>query len=112
MDMSKRAERSSVAVKALFWCAFTAEVAWLVLATTAYDRLFSVLGQKNFGFVHLLILGALALSSGLLVMLEKRANAFNDPEHEWSLAETLYAMVLFASLFFGIYAFFGWFYSG
>ena len=90
--MGKRAERSFVAVKALFWCAFTAEVAWLVLATTAYERLFSVLGQKDFGFVHLLILGALALSSGLLVLLEKHANTFNDPEREWTLSETLYLM--------------------
>ncbi len=106
------AERLAVALKALFWCALAAEVAWLVLATTAYERLFSVLGQKDFGLVHLLILGALALSSGLLVVLEKRANTFNDPEREWTLAETLYLMVLFASLFFGTYAFFGWFYSG
>lgn len=63
------------------------------------------------GLVHLIILGAVALISGLLVLLERSAETFVDPERQWTLSETLYAMVLFASLFFGIYAFFGWFYS-
>lgn len=102
---------AGIALKAIFWCALTAEVGWLVLASTAYDLVFSALGQGGFGLVHLLILGALALSSGLLAALERRADAFNEPEHQWTLAETLYATVLFVSLFFGVYAFFGWFYS-
>ena len=109
--MVKWPGRLAVALKMLFLCALTAEVAWLVLATTAYELVFSALGQSGVGLVHLLILGTLALSSGLLVLLERRANTFNDPEHEWTLAETLYALVLFGSLFFGIYVFFGWYYS-
>ena len=44
-------------------------------------------------------------------MVERRANDFADPESEWTLAETLYALVLVGSLFFGIYAFFGWYFS-
>ena len=45
-------------------------------------------------------------------MVERRANAFVDPEREWTLAETLlYAIVLFGASFFGIYAFFGWYFS-
>ena len=100
-----------IALKAIFWCALAAEVGWLIFASTAYDLVFSALGQSGFGLVHLLVLGALALSSGLLVALERRANTFNEPEHQWTLAETLHATVLFVSLFFGFYAFFGWFYS-
>ena len=103
--------RLAVALKVLFLCTLVAEVAWLVLATTSYEIVFSALGQSGVGLVHLLILCTLALSSGLLVLLEKRANTFNDPEHEWTLPETLYLLVLFASLFFGIYVFFGWYYS-
>jgi len=47
----------------------------------------------------------------VLVVLERRANAPDDPERHWTLSETLHALVLFGSLFFGIYAFFGWYYS-
>ena len=74
------------ALKALFWCAMAAEVAWLVLA-------------------------ALALSSGMLVLFERRASPYDEPEREWTPAETLYALVLSGSLFFGVYAFLGWYYS-
>ena len=109
--MGEEAGPLTAALKVLFWCMLAAEAAWLVLAATAYDIVFSMLGQSGVGLVHLSILGALALSSGLLVLIEKRANTFNDPEHQCTLSETLYAMVLCGSLFFGIYAFFGWFYS-
>ena len=102
---------SGPALKVLFWFSLAAEVAWLVLATTASGLVFSALGQRGAGLVHVLILGALALSSGLLVLLERRANTFVDPEREWTLSETMYVLVLFGSLFFGIYAFFGWYYS-
>ncbi len=99
------------ALKALFWCAMTAEVAWLVLAASAGGLVASVLDRRDQGLVHLLVLAALALSSGLLVLLERRASPHNEPDQEWTLAETLYALVLFGSLFFGVYAFFGWYYS-
>lgn len=99
------------ALRALFWCALAAEVAWLTISALAGEALSSVLGGKSQGLAHLLILSALALSSGLLVALERRINTFNEPEHQWTLAETLYATVLFGSLFFGIYAFLGWYYS-
>ncbi len=102
---------SGAALKVLFWFSLVAEVAWLVLATTASGLVFSALGQRGASLVHVLILGVLALSSGLLVLLERRANTFADPEREWTLSETVYALVLFGSLFFGIYAFFGWYYS-
>ena len=71
----------------------------------------SVLDRRDQGLIHLLVLAALALSSGLLVLLERMASPSAEPEREWTLAETLYALVLFGSLFFGAYAFFGWYYS-
>ena len=100
------------ALKVLFWCALAAEVLWLVLATAAEEAVSSVLGLRDQGFVHLLILGSLALSSGVFVLLESYANNSNESEHHWTLSETLYLLVLFGSLFFGIYAFFGWWFSG
>ena len=102
---------AATALKALFWCAMAAEVAWLVLAASAGELVASVLDRSAQGLVHLLVLAALALSSGLLVLLERRAGPHNAPDREWTLAETLYALVLFGSLFFGVYAFFGWYYS-
>jgi hypothetical protein len=100
-----------VVLKVLFWCALVAEVAWLVVSTSAGEEISALLDAGGRGLAHLLILCALALSSGLLVVLERRANTYNDPESQWTLSETLYALVLFGSLFFGIYAFFGWYYS-
>ena len=108
----RRALRSTAtALKALFWCAMAAEVAWLVLAVSAGGLVASVLDRSAQGLVHLLVLAALALSSGLLVLLERRASPYNEADQEWTLAETLYALVLFGSLFFGVYAFFVWYYS-
>jgi hypothetical protein len=102
---------AATALKALFWGAMAAEVAWLILAASAGGLLASVLDRSDRGLVHLLVLAALALSSGLLVLLERRAGPYNEPNQEWTLAETLYALVLFGSLFFGVYAFLGWYYS-
>ena len=102
---------AATALKALFWCAMAAEVAWLVLAASAGGLVASVLDRSDQGLVHLFVLAALALSSGLLVLLERRASPYAEPEREWTLAETLYALVLFVSLFFGVYAFFVWYYS-
>jgi hypothetical protein len=99
------------ALKTLFWCSLVAEVAWLALSALAAGVLSSVLDAKSQGLTHLLILCALAVSSGLLILSERRENPFNEPEREWSLAETLYALALFYSLFFGAYTFFGWYYS-
>jgi hypothetical protein len=108
----RRALRSAAtALKALFWCAMAAEVGWLVLAASAGGLVASALDRSAQDLVHLLVLTALVLSSGLLVLLERRAGRYNEPAREWTLAETLYALVLFGSLFFGVYAFFGWYYS-
>lgn len=88
-----------------------AEIAWLALAASAGGPVASVLDRRDQGLVHLLVLAALSLSSGLLILLERRASPHNEPDREWTLAETLYALVLFGSLFFGAYAFFVWYYA-
>ena len=112
MIHERRALRpAATALKALLWCALAAEVAWLILAASFGGLVASALDRSDRGLVHLLVLLALALSSGLLVLLERRAGPYNEPDREWTLAETLYALVLFGSLFFGVYAFFGWYYS-
>lgn len=108
----RRALRSAAtALKALFWCAMAAEIAWLVLSASVGGLVSSVLDRSAQGLVHLLVLAALALSSGLLVLIERRSGPYDEPEREWTLAETLYALVLFGSLFFGVYAFLVWYYS-
>ena len=71
---------AATALKALFWCAMAAEVAWLVLAASAGGLVASVLDRSDRGLVHLLVLAALALSSGLLVLLERRASPHEEPE--------------------------------
>jgi len=99
------------ALKVLFWSSLAAEVAWLALSALAQDALSSVLDAEGRALAHLLVLCAPSLSSGALLALERRASTADDPEHEWTLAETLYALAFFGALFFGIYAFFGWYYS-
>jgi hypothetical protein len=108
---SAPSEALTKALRILFWCSLAAEVAWLALSASAAGALSPVLDAKDQGLAHLLILCALALSSGLLIVAERRASPFNEPDREWTLSETLYALALFYSLFFGAYAFFGWYYS-
>ena len=52
-------------------------------------------------------MGASALLSGLLVLHHRRAGG--DEEY-WTGAELVYALVLFVSVFYGVYSFFGWFF--
>jgi hypothetical protein len=73
------------ALKAPFWCALAAEIAWLALSASAEGALSCVLGAKGRALAHLLVLGALAFSSDVLVFLERRANASDDPERLWTL---------------------------
>jgi hypothetical protein len=91
--------------------ALAAEVAWLGLSSAYYEAFASALAQRGRDLVYLLVLASLALSSGSLVLVERRAKAFVDSERERTLAETLYALVLFGASFFGTYAFFGWYFS-
>jgi multisubunit Na+/H+ antiporter MnhB subunit len=101
---------AATALKALFWCAMAAEVAWLVLAASAGELVASVLDRSARVWSTCSssppwpLLGAARLA-------REASRPYNEPDREWTLAETLYALVLFGSLFFGVYAFFGWYYS-
>lgn len=98
-------------LQALFFLALAAEVAWVGVSVTADGFLSGLFDQRERGLIHLLLLGSLALSTGLLVLSERLSNPFNEPDRQWTMAETLYAIVLFISLFFGIYAFFIWYFA-
>ena len=52
-------------------------------------------------------MGAAATLSGLLVLHRRRAGGV---EEYWTEAELVYVLVLFLSLFYGVYSFFGWFF--
>jgi hypothetical protein len=58
-----------------------------------------------------LLLGAVALTSGLLVAYHRLTSAFADRDSRWSAAEAGYALVLFMALFFGLYSSLGWYFS-
>lgn len=109
--MAESTTTRATTLKVLFWCSLAAEVGWLALSTSAWEAVTSVLGVKGLGIVHLLILGALALFSGLLVTLERRANTATEPERQWTSSELLYALVLFFSLFIGIWTILGIYYT-
>ena len=94
-----------------FFLVLVAEISWIGISVTASGFLSSLFDQRERGLIHLLLLGSLALSSGLLLLGERSSNTFNEPEHQWTLAETLYVLALFASLFFGVYAFFIWYFA-
>lgn len=109
--MTKSTTALARTLKILLWCSLAAEVAWLALSASAWEAVTSVLGVKGQGLVHLITLGALALFSGLLVALERRVNTASEPKRQWTPSETLYAMVLFFSLFIGIWTILGIYYS-
>lgn len=96
----------------LFWLAFVAVAGWL--AVYAVDHAFIVgrLGERGSRPGFTLLLGALALTSGLLVAYYKLTNMFIDRDAYWTAAEVSYAVVLFIALFFGLYSFLGWYFSG
>ena len=101
----------TIMLQVFFFLALAGEIAWIAVSVVAGEFLSSLFDPRERGLINLLLLGALALFSGLLVLSERLANPFNEPEHQWTLAETLYAIVLFISLFFGMYALFIWYFA-
>ncbi len=78
----------------------------------AVDHTFIVgrLGERGSLLGFTLLLGALALTSGLLVAYHRLTNTFIDRDAYWTGAEVGYALALFVSLFFGLYSFLGWYF--
>ena len=94
------------ALAAVFWAVFFATVGWVTLSNWDYGFAVGLFGEKGSRLATTLLLGALALTSGLLVLRHRQG----DDDHYWTGAELVYALVLFAALFSGIYSFFGWFF--
>ena len=82
-------------------------VGWVAVSSWNYDLASGLFGEKGSRLATTLLMGASALLSGLLVLHHRRAG---DDEEYWTGAELVYALVLFVSVFYGIYSFFGWFF--
>ena len=63
----------------------------------------AVQGEKGSRLATTLLIGAAAALSGLLVLHHRRAGG----DEYWMGAELVYALVLFLSLFYGVYSFSG-----
>jgi hypothetical protein len=109
-----RALRSGVLARALtvaFWVTVAVLVGWVSLNALDSEPILSRLGQRGARAVDTLMWGAVALTSGLLVLYHRLVSTFVDPDRYQSASETFYAIALFFSLFFGAYSFFGWYFA-
>ena len=100
-----------VAVTVVFAVAGALMVLWLVATGWDYEMVAGAVGERGVRLINTALLGTLALSSGLLLLHHKLSNPYADPQEQWTMAEILYALVLFASLFFGIYSVAGLYFS-
>ena len=80
---------------------------WIALSIWEYDLVVGAFGEGGSRLVTTLLLGVLIFTSGVLLLHHRRSGGDED---YWTAAELLYALVLFVSLFYGIYSFFGWFF--
>ena len=79
----------------------------MAVSSWDYELANGLFGEKGSRLLTTLLMGGLAALSGLLVLHHRRAGG--DEEY-WTGAELVYVLVLFLSLFYGIYSFFGWFF--
>ncbi len=77
----------------------------MALSNWEYGFAAGLFGEKGLRLATTLLLGVLALASGLLVLHHRQG-----ADYYWTEAALVYALVHFAALFFGIYSFFGWFF--
>jgi hypothetical protein len=94
------------ALTIVFWVAAVLTVGWVAVSSWNYDLASGLFGEKGSRLATTLLMGVSALLSGLLVLHHRRAG---DEEY-WTGAELVYALVLFVSVFYGIYSFLGWFF--
>ncbi len=93
---------------AVFWITAVAAVCWVAALAWDYDLVAAAFGEKGSRLATTVLMGVLALSSGLLVLYHRGDD--DDGDHYWTVAELFYAVFLFLSLFYGVYGFFGWFF--
>lgn len=94
---------------AVFWAIFATTIAWVALSAWDYGAATGLLGEGGSRLLTTLLLAGLALSSGVLVLHQRRSGG--DEEY-WTAGELVYALALFVSLFYGIYSFLGWLFYG
>ena len=89
----------------------TLTVLWLVVTGWDYGMVVGVVGERGARLINTLLLGVLALTSGVLLLYHKRTNPYAEPAEQWTMAEIIYALVLFAALFLGVYSAAGLYFS-
>jgi hypothetical protein len=94
------------ALTVVFWVTVVLTVGWVAVSSWDYDLASGLFGEKGSRLATTVLMGASALLSGLLVLHHRRAG---DEEY-WTGSELVYALVLFVSVFYGVYSFFGWFF--
>ncbi len=98
------------ALTAVFWITAVAAVCWVAALAWNYELVAAAAsGEKGSRLVTTVLMGALALLSGLLTLYHRGDDDDGD-DHYWTVAELIYAVFLFLSLFYGVYSFFGWFF--
>ena len=95
------------ALTIVFWVTVALTVGWVAVSSWDYDLASGLFGEKGSRLTTTLLRGAVAALSGRLVLHHRRAGG--DEEY-WTVAELVYALILFLSLFYGVYSFFGWFF--
>lgn len=94
----------------MFWLSVVAVVAWIAVYSWDDALVVGRLGEKGSRLGYTLLLGAVASTSGLLVAYHRLTNTYVDRDAYWTGAEAFYAAALFASLFYGLYSFLGWYF--
>lgn len=98
---------------AFFWVVTPLLVGSMLMAWISYDFLVGLLSEKGLSIVNAVLIGSVALCSGLIAWYEFRANPAEEGSEygEWTAKMTFYALVfgitLFLSFFFVPLAFFG-----
>ena len=95
------------ALTLVFWVTAFSTVGWVAVFSWDYELASGLFGEKGSRLATTLLMGAVVVLSGLLVLHHRRASG---GEEYWTAAELVYALILFLSLFYGVYSFFGWFF--
>lgn len=80
---------------------------WVVVSAWDYEFVDGMLGEQGSRPATTLLMGTMALLSGLLVLHHRRSAG--DEEH-WTGTELVHALALFLPLLYGVYSFFGWYF--
>jgi len=91
----------------IFWVTAVPTVGWVAVSSLNHDFARGLFGERGSRLATTFLMGAVATLSGLLVLHHRRADG--DEEY-WTGAELVCVLVLFLSLFYGVYSFFGWFF--